>query len=86
MLLKAKGALVSINPNKNDTVRKVSKYGIFFWSIFPIFRLNTEIYGVHLRTQSIYGKKTNQKKLRIWTLFTSVDVFKVVFSVEGDSI
>ena len=53
---------------------------------FPIFRLNTEIYGVHLRTQSIYGKKTNQKKLRIWTLFTSVDVFKVVFSVEGDSI
>ena len=36
---------------------------------FPTFGLNTERYGASLRIQSECGK-IDQKKLRIWTLFT----------------
>ena len=53
---------------------------------FPIFRLNTEIYGVHLRTQSKYGQKLTRKNSVFGHFSPSVGVFKVVFSVEGDSI
>ena len=35
------------------------KYGVFSGPYFPVFGLNTEIYRV----------KTDQRKLRIWTLF-----------------
>ena len=33
----------------------------FFWSVFPAFRLNTEIYGVGLRIQSKCGKTQTRK-------------------------
>ena len=45
---------------KSNTAWKVSKDGVFSGPYFPAFGLNTEIYGVN----------TDQKKLRIWTLFT----------------
>ena len=49
---------------------KVSKYGVFFWSVSS--RIRTE-YGKILRI-SPYSvqkwKNTDQEKLRIWTLFT----------------
>ena len=52
------------------TAWKVSKYGVFFWPIFSCIR--TE-YGDLLR-KSLYSvwiqKNADQKKLRIWTLFT----------------
>ena len=31
-----------------STAWKVSKYGVFSGPYFPVFRLNTEIYGVNL--------------------------------------
>ena len=37
-------------------VCKVSKYGVFSGPYFPVFGLNTEIYGVNLRMQSEYRK------------------------------
>ena len=45
------------------TVWKVSKYRAFSSPYFPVFGLNTEIYGV-------IQENTDQKKLRLWTLFT----------------
>ena len=50
------------------TAWKVSKYGVFSGRYVPVFGLNTEMYGVN-RIQ----ENTNQKKLRIWTLFTQCD-------------
>ena len=38
------------------TAWKVSKYGVFSGLHFPVFGLNTEIYGVNLRIQSEYRK------------------------------
>ena len=38
------------------TARKVSKYGVISGPYFPVFGLNTEIYGVNLRVQSKYRK------------------------------
>ena len=52
------------------TAWKVSKYGVFFWSVFPCI---WNEYG-DLRSKSPYSvriqENTDQKKLRIWTLFT----------------
>ena len=41
---------------------KVSKYGDFSGPYFPVFGLNTEIYGVNLRIQSDYRKIRTKKK------------------------
>ena len=38
------------------TARKVSEYGVISGLYFPVFGLNTEIYGVKLRIQSKYRK------------------------------
>ena len=38
------------------TARKVSKYGVISGPYFPIFGLNTEIYGVFPRIQPYYRK------------------------------
>ena len=38
------------------TAWKVSKYGVFSGPYFPVFGMNTEIYGVDLRIQSEYRK------------------------------
>ena len=40
----------------HNTAWKVSKYGDFSGPYFPVFGLNTEIYGVNLRIQSEYRK------------------------------
>ena len=37
--------------NRQYTLRKVSKYWVFSCPYFPIFGLNTEIYGLILRIQ-----------------------------------
>ena len=39
-------------PKFRLTAWKVSKYRVFFFLYFPVFRLNTEIYSVNLRIQS----------------------------------
>ena len=39
-----------------STAWKVSKYGVFSGPYFPIFGLDTEIFGVNLRIQSEYRK------------------------------
>ena len=44
-----------------STARKVSKYGGFFGPYFPVFKLNTEIYGVNLYIQSEYRKIRTRK-------------------------
>ena len=38
------------------TARKLSEYGVISGLYFPVFGLNTEIYGVKLRIQSRYRK------------------------------
>ena len=38
------------------TARKVSIYGVISGPYFPVFGLNTEIYGVNLRVKSKYRK------------------------------
>ena len=38
------------------TARKVSKFGVISGPYFPVFGLNTEIYGVNLRIQPEYRK------------------------------
>ena len=54
----------------------MSKHGVFSGPYFPVFGLNTELYGVNFRIQSEYShsvqipENTDQKKLHIWTLFT----------------
>ena len=40
---------------------KVSKYGVFPSPYFPVFGLNTKIYGVDLRIQSEYRKIRTRK-------------------------
>ena len=40
---------------------KVSKYGVFSGPYFPVFELNTEIYGVNFRIQSEYSKTLTKK-------------------------
>ena len=45
---------------------------------FPAFGLITERYGVSLPIQSECGENTDQKKLRIWTLFKHCDRLKEV--------
>ena len=47
--------------NGNDTARTLSKYGVFSSPYFPIFGLNTEIYGVNHRIQSEYRKIRTRK-------------------------
>ena len=36
-------------------------YGVFFWSVFSVFWLNTDIYIVNIRIQSEYGKMRTTK-------------------------
>ena len=43
------------------TARKVAKYGVFSGRYFPVFGLNTEIYGVNFRIQSQYRKIATRK-------------------------
>ena len=50
----------------------MTKYGVFSGPYFPVFGLNTEIYGVNLHIQSEYRKIRTRKitcsKLTIETL------------------
>ena len=39
----------------------MSKYGVFSGPCFPVFGLNTEVYGVNLRIQSEYRKIRTRK-------------------------
>ena len=49
------------NLNLFLTVWKVSKHGVFSGPYFPVCRLNTEIYGVYQRIQSVYWKIRTRK-------------------------
>ena len=66
-------------PHFLNTAWKVSEYGVFSCPFFPAFGLNTEGYWI-LRV-SPYSvrmwENTDQKKLRIWTLFTQWKFIKV---------
>ena len=46
---------------KTNTAWKVFKYRVFSGPYFPVFGLNTEIYGVNLRIQSKYRKMRTRK-------------------------
>ena len=60
------------NTSIDCTAWKVSKYGVFSGPYFPVFGLNTEIFSLcSVRIQA----NANQKKLRIWTLFTQCRFF-----------
>ena len=48
---------------------QVSKYGVFSGPYFPVFGLNTEIYGVNLHIKSD-TEEYGPEKICIWTLFT----------------
>ena len=51
---------MNFNPDPNTTW-KVSKYRVFSGRHFPVFRLNTEIYGVNLHIQFEYRKIRTRK-------------------------
>ena len=60
------------------------KYGVFPGPYIPAFRLNTEIfhkspYSVRMR------EKTDQKQIRIWTLFTQW-IYSFKFTESNDQI
>ena len=65
----------------NTLHEKKSKYGAFSGLCLPVFRLNTEINEDLLR-ESLYSvqiqENTDQKKLRIWTLFSFLFTFSEV--------
>ena len=63
---------------RHHTAWKESKCGVFPGLYFPVFGLNMEIYWVNLSIQSeqIQGN-IDQKKVRIWTLFTQCHVIIV---------
>ena len=58
-----------------STAWKVSKYGVFSGPYFPAFELNTERYSSLRIPYSVRMREnTDQKKLRIRTLFTQWDL------------
>ena len=69
---------------KRYTAWKVSKYGFFFWSVFchicteygEILRISP--YSVRMR------ENTDQKKLRVWTLFTQWVLKKTLLSEKNE--
>ena len=64
-----------LNRKRQGTTWKVSKYGVFSGPHFPVFGLNTGIYGVNLRFSVRIQENTDQTKHRIWTLFTQCLAF-----------
>ena len=56
-----KNWIVPVIMNLLHTAWKVSKYGVFSGPYFPLFGLNTEIYGVNLRIQTEYRKIRTRK-------------------------
>ena len=67
----------------SHTLREKCPYSEFFWSVFS--RIRTE-YGEILRT-SAYSvqmwENTDQKKLRIWTLFTQCSLLVLIVDPLG---
>ena len=62
-------------------LEKCPNTDFFSGSYFPIFGLNTEIYSVGIQ------ENTDQKNLRIWTLFTQcyVPVFSFIRMLLGSA-
>ena len=56
------------------TVWKVSKYENFSGAYFPVFELNTDIYGVNLRIQSEYRKIQTRKNSVFGHFSRSVEI------------
>ena len=54
------------------TARKVSKYRVFSSLYFPVFKLNTEIYGVNLGIKSEYRKIQTRKNSALGLFSRSV--------------
>ena len=62
----------SVHDNlESVTARKLSKYAVISGPYFPAFGLNTERYYLSVFGPNA-GKYGPKKKIRIWTLFTSV--------------
>ena len=55
------GLLIFLFWHFGSTAWKVSRYGVFFGLYFPKFDLNSERYWI---------QNTDQKKLRIWSIFS----------------
>ena len=60
------------------TAWKVSKYRVFSGPYFPVFGLNTEIYGVNLRIHSEY-RKIRTRKNSVFEHFSYSDFFPLFF-------
>ena len=65
-----------INLPNGFTAWKVPKYGVFSGAYFPVFALNTEIYGVNLRIQYEWRKIPTRKNCVFGHLSLSVSVAK----------
>ena len=59
----------------NIHCEKMSKYGVISSPYFPVFRLNTEIFGVNLRIQSEY-RKTRTRNNSVFGHFSRSDMLK----------
>ena len=63
------------------TAWKVSKYGVISGPYFPVFGLNTEIYGLNLRVQSEYRKIRTRNNSGSGHFSRSVCIHRMVDSV-----
>ena len=72
------------NIERHYTAWKVSEYGVISGPYFPVFRLNTKIYGVNLRNQSEYRKIRTRQNF-VFGHFSSSDYCVARIRVFSDS-
>ena len=58
-------------------LHEVSKCGVFSGPYFPVFGLNTEIYGINVHIQSDTGKYGPEKNLYLDTFHTVWNIMYV---------
>ena len=56
----------------------MSKYAVISGPHFPVFRLNTKIYGVNIRIQSEY-RRIRTRNNSVFGLFSRSDIVRVTF-------
>ena len=56
----------------------MSKYAVISAPCFPVFRLNTKIYGVNIRIQSEY-RRIRTRNNSVFGLFSRSDIVRVTF-------
>ena len=69
---------------QKDIAQKMSKYGVFPGPYFPVFEVNTELYGVNLRIKPKYGKLRTRKN-SIFGHFSCSESHKVLSGIHAEA-